>query len=106
MKIGLLLRHLNDVTGLGKPYCSPCIPIIVTQFKFLNSNPEKLQQFGEGGGAGSYFWENFWGFKAILDVGLTVELRATGGLGFRVSSRVTEVRGFSYSLGQFPNDSP
>ena len=39
--IGLLLRNLNSVTILGKPYYLLYIPIMVTEFKYLNSNPDK-----------------------------------------------------------------
>ena len=35
------LRNLNEVTMLGKPYYLLYIPIMVTKFKFLNSNPGK-----------------------------------------------------------------
>ena len=36
---GLLLRNLNQVTILGKPYYLLYIPIMVTSIKFLNSKP-------------------------------------------------------------------
>ena len=39
-KTGLLFRNLTSVALLGKPYYLLYIPIVVTWFKFLNSNPE------------------------------------------------------------------
>ena len=40
-KAGLLLTNLKKITIIQKQYFLLCIPILVTSFKFFNSNPEE-----------------------------------------------------------------
>ena len=42
------LRNLIEVTILGEPYYLPYIPIMVTYFKLLKSNPDDRRVLGFG----------------------------------------------------------